>query len=84
MDPILNKDEEDYDPMDPGTWYTASQLALEYYREKNYEKAATIYYYMVVNCGNTDTYSWLCSTGIVMEGEKDVVIANIVTILSKE
>ena len=84
MDPILNKDEEDYDPENPGTWFTASQLAWEYHCDGDYEKAATIYYYLVVNCGNTDTLSWLYSKGIKMDGEKELVIANIVTMISKK
>lgn len=70
MDPLLNKGDDDYDPEDPGTWYTMRQWAHDLRCEGSYRKSAKIYYDLAIVCGNPDVYSWLMSTGINIEEER--------------
>ena len=83
MDQILNKNEEDYDPEDPGTWYTVNQLAHDYRCANKYKKSAKLYYYLAIDYGDPNVYSWLLSTGIDVEGERKKVIQSIITLFQK-
>lgn len=84
MDPVLNANDADYDANDPGTWYTASQLAFDYARDGKYGEAADVYYELAVNCGNSDVYSWLRSENVAFcRQNKGATLAQIISVLNR-
>lgn len=80
---ILNKEEEDYDPEDPGTWYTVNDLAHDYRCANEYKKSAKLYYYLAMDYGDPNIISWLLSESIDLDGERREVIASIIALFKK-
>lgn len=64
---VINKDSEEYDPSDPGTWLTLSDVAHNLCRLSRYHDASWVYLISGLLWGDPNVYSWL-ATFVSLDG----------------